>query len=113
MKLTLPVPPSANDYWRVFRGHVVVSPEARRYKAGVRLRALTAGRQRPLTGPLVVSLIVYRKAKRGDLDNFCKVLLDSLKGIAFEDDSQVVELHSRREDDASNPRVEVNVEAAP
>lgn len=112
MKLTLPVPPSANDYWRAFRGRVVVSDVARRYKQGVKGRSLTTGRPEPLAGPVVVSLVVYRAAKRGDLDNFQKVLLDALKGVAFVDDSQVVEIHARREDDKANPRVEVCVEPA-
>lgn len=111
MRLTLPIPPSANDYWRTWRGRVVVSAEARRYKNGVQLRALTEGHRKPLACPVVASVVVYRARRAGDLDNFLKVLLDALKGIAFVDDSQVVELHARREDDASNPRVEVRVEA--
>jgi Holliday junction resolvase RusA-like endonuclease len=32
--------------------------------------------------------------------------------VAFEDDSQVVEIHAHRMDDAANPRVEVRVERA-
>lgn len=109
--VTLPMPPSANDYWRVWRGRAVVSTEARRYKQGAKLRALTQG-MRPLDGPVCVSVVVYRKRKAGDLDNSLKVLLDALKGVAYEDDGQVVELHARRCDDPSNPRVEVRVEAA-
>jgi crossover junction endodeoxyribonuclease RusA len=112
MKLTLPMPPSANDYWRTVQGRTYVTHEARRYKQGVQMRALTEGHRNPPTGPVVASVTVYRKRKAGDLDNFLKVLLDALRGIAFVDDSQVVELHARREDDASNPRVEVRVEEA-
>lgn len=113
MKITLPLPPSANNYWRVFRGVTVVSPEARTYKANVKFRAMQQaadGRVCPLAGEVVANVVVYRKRRVGDLDNFLKVLLDSLKGVAFEDDSQVVEIHARREDDPSNPRVVVQVE---
>lgn len=65
----------------------------------------------PIAGPVMVSVTVYRKRRAGDLDNYQKVLLDSLKGIAFEDDSQVVEIHALRLEDPSNPRVEVRVES--
>ena len=114
MRLTLPVPPSANDYWRVFKNRILVSAIARAYKANVRFRVMqqSDGLPDPLSGPVIVSMTVYRKRRAGDLDNFQKCLLDSLKGIAFEDDSQVVEIHARREDDPANPRVEVRVEAA-
>jgi Holliday junction resolvase RusA-like endonuclease len=111
MNLTLPYPPSANAYWRTWKGRILVSAEARKYKQGVRLRALTAG-VRPMSGPVMVALGVYRPRKTGDLDNTLKVLLDSLCGVAFEDDAQVVELHAIRFDDRANPRVSVSVEAA-
>lgn len=87
-----------------------MSDEAKRYKANVKFRAMQDHTLNPLDGDLVVSLVVYRKRRIGDLDNFQKVLLDSLRGVAFHDDSQVVEIHARREDDPSNPRVEVHVE---
>lgn len=109
--VVLPLPPTGNLYWRHFRGRTVVSQEARVYRNAAKLRALTQG-MRPLSGPVVVSVIVYRKRRVGDLDNSLKVLLDALRGVAFEDDSQVVELHARRCDDPANPRVEVRVEAA-
>lgn len=51
----------------------------------------------------------YRPAKRGDLDNRIKILLDALEGIAFENDSQIIEIHARRFDDKLNPRVSIVV----
>lgn len=91
-----------------------MSQRARQYKATVKFKAMQEhDLPDPLEGEVVVSLVVYRKRKVGDLDNFQKVLLDALRGVAFNDDSQVVEIHARREDDAENPRVEVRVEALP
>lgn len=110
MRLTLPYPPSGNRYWRVFRGIVVPSQEAKTYKASVKFRAMNQDVFEPLKGEVVVSVAVFRPQRSGDLDNRLKVLLDSLRGVAFADDKQVVELHARRYDDASNPRVEVTVE---
>lgn len=115
MKLVLPYPPSANRYWRHVGRNVVKSEEARKYQQGVRLRWLTDAihathLRGPPSGPVVVSVALFRPARRGDLDNSLKVLLDALKGIAYRDDSQVVELHARRFEDKANPRAEVTVE---
>lgn len=113
MKLTLPYPPTANLYWRVFRGRPVKSTKARHYQNAVRLRWLTARPRGAVAmapmGPVSVTVDAYRPRALGDLDNTLKVLLDALKGIAYVDDAQVVELHARRHDDKANPRVEVVV----
>jgi crossover junction endodeoxyribonuclease RusA len=111
MRLTLPYPPSANRYWRVWRGRAVKSPEARRYQESAAKLALAAG-FRSLSGPVAIAVKVYRPRRRGDLDNALKVLIDALKGVAYADDEQVVVLDARRRDDKDNPRVEVEVEAA-
>lgn len=102
---TLPYPPSANAYWRNVHGRVVVSAEARAYKRKVALLA----RGKPLEGPLSLVAHVYRPRKAGDLDNSLKVLCDALNGVAWVDDSQVVEIHAFRHDDKAAPRVEVEV----
>ena len=68
MNITLPVPPSANRYWRNFRGRMVVSAEARAYKEQAAWIAKAAGME-PVAGDVSVTLRVYRQAKRGDLDN--------------------------------------------
>lgn len=108
MTITVPYPPSANRYWRTFRGTTVVSPEARAYKQTVRLLALTKS-ARPLSGPVVLVLRVFRPRKAGDLSNRIKVLEDALCGVAFDDDDQVVEIRATRHDDKKNPRVEVEI----
>jgi Holliday junction resolvase RusA-like endonuclease len=45
----------------------------------------------------------------GDVDGPVKALLDSLNGLAWDDDSQIEVLHVFRHDDKANPRVEVEV----
>lgn len=107
--LELPMPPSANRYWRNYRGRTVVSDEARAYKEQIGW-TLTAKGIRPLDGELVVTIRVYRERKSGDLDNRIKVVLDALRGHAYQDDSQVTQIHAYRYDDKHNPRVEINIE---
>jgi Holliday junction resolvase RusA-like endonuclease len=98
-----------NSYWKNWRGHIVVSPEGKRYKQGVKLRALTE-QVFPTTEPVAITVTVFRKAARGDADNFLKCLLDSLQGVAYVNDSQIRELHVFLQEDPSDPRVIVWVD---
>lgn len=53
---------------------------------------------KPLAGPVAVEFTVFRPAKRGDLDNFMKVLLDSMQGSFYMNDKQIVDIHAVRAD---------------
>lgn len=110
MKVTLPYPPSANRYWRTFRGRAVLSAEAKVYKKHVAALLAAAG-HKPVSGPVAYTAHIYRPLRSGDLDNRLKVLGDALTGFAWLDDKQVVEIHAYRHDDKANPRVEVEVRA--
>lgn len=51
----------------------------------------------PILGDVAVEVVFdvpVVSGRQGDLDNLCKMLLDSLNGIAWVDDGQVVELHA-------------------
>ena len=102
--LTLPVPPSANRYWRNIRGRMVVSQEAQDYKQLVRLACAEIVPLRK-EFPVGISFTFYRARKSGDLDNRIKVVLDALNGVIYDDDDQVVEIHAKRADDKENPRI--------
>ena len=54
--------------------------------------------------------IFVGNARTIDVDNCCKALLDSLKGPAFPDDRQVIDLHAHKRIDRERPRVEVTIE---
>jgi crossover junction endodeoxyribonuclease RusA len=116
LTLTLPLPPSANNYWRsvTINGHVrvLVSREAREYVKRVAAHALFAD-AKPMAGPVKLSACVFRKQRRGDLLNFEKVLCDALEGVAYVNDSQIIEAHFYLRDDKHNPRVEVEVTEIP
>lgn len=110
MTITLPIPPSTNGLYATVRGRRVLSAECRRYKNEAALIALAKG-MRPIDGPISVAIDVYRKRKAGDLDNYLKSALDSLKGVAWHDDSQIEVIYARRFDDNSNPCIVISVEA--
>lgn len=105
----LPYPPSANQYWRNYGGRMVVSDKAKDYKVSVSV-AVSELQTRAVTGNVAVHILVYRPRKAGDLDNSLKILIDSLRGIAYVDDSQIVAIHAYRYEDKQNPRVVVTVE---
>ena len=50
-----------------------------------------------------------RPIKKPDADNVAKIICDALNGVAYKDDTQVVDLHIKRYY-SSDPRVEVFME---
>ena len=98
----IPLPPSANNYWTISNNRFATTQEAKNYKKEIfyRLSNLI-----PLRGDICLNITIFRRIRRGDLDNFLKVMLDALNGIVYLDDSQIVEIHAFREDDKENPRV--------
>src|SRR5699024_4888088 len=85
-------------------------------------------KQKPLECPLVVELDIYRQIPKStskkrrklknervirpivkpDIDNYTKGILDSLNGIVWKDDSQVVSLIANKYY-SDNPRVEIQI----
>lgn len=136
--LTLPYPISANRYWatRVMRVNgrdtpiVYVTSLAKAYRDQVVDLAMAAGVTSPLPGRIAIAVRLFphrpidfasRMRKLGDawsdtvqcidLDNANKVLLDALKGVAFEDDRWVRRLQAERmEPDAHGARVIVAIQ---
>lgn len=121
MKLVLPYPVSANRYWRTFaykakdtgKAKAVTAPsdEAKSYKAECGWLAKAAGIRTPLAGPVELRFrLVPKNGVCMDLDNALKVSIDALKGIAFEDDSQVFKIVAERADaDPRGSRLEVEI----
>jgi len=89
------------------RAYIPRSHPVHEYKARVALVARRRLRE-PLTGPIGVRLVfvVARStrdrvrarwaAKKPDLDNLVKAVLDALEGIAFENDRQIVQLSAKK-----------------
>jgi Holliday junction resolvase RusA-like endonuclease len=69
------------------------------------------GSKHPLKGPIIASVRLYHGTKRKtDIDNFGKLLFDSLTGIVYEDDSQIMQATYAKDYDKSNPRIEIEIE---
>lgn len=113
MKLTIPGEPVPKQSTRFGKGRAYQSPKVEAFERKVRFYAIAQKLQR-LAGPLSVSAAFYLgNARRVDLDNLWKGVSDALNGVAWEDDSQLVEVHLSKAIDRASPRIEVRVEAAP
>ena len=112
INLTLPWPPSTNNLYAtvMMKGRPVRVPsgEAKKFKKEVG-KICVAARLQPFSGRVSVSLTAYRPRRVGDIDNLLKAPLDALKGYAWDDDAQVIELHVFRFDDKFKPRVEIEI----
>ena len=112
--VTLPFPPTGNHGLIPVRmgkaTRLILSPEMRAYKAEAE-KVVVAARLTPYSGPVALTINVYRPRKVGDADKGVKQAIDALTGHAFKDDKQVVEYYVFRRDDKENPRVVVTIES--
>ena len=91
--VTFPYPPSANRYWRIFRGRAVHSKAATDYKSAI----MAMVDCQPTDQPVAIDIILHPKQNKDgsecktiiDLDNCLKVTLDALQGLAYSNDRQV------------------------
>lgn len=87
----LPYPPSVNTYWRRVGVRTIVSKKGRQYreavKASIQMDELKLG----INFNVAVSVEVYPPdARRRDVDNILKALLDALRDAGvYKDDSLV------------------------
>jgi crossover junction endodeoxyribonuclease RusA len=97
MEFELPYPPSVNQYWRRFRGRMVLSKAAQAYRKAVAAAVLEHwgySRRKPIAAGVAIRLTVHPPdRRRRDLDNVLKAVLDAVvKAGIMEDDSQVERL---------------------
>ncbi len=117
-RLTLPVPPSSNHYWKPrciynrsrskYIGTIYKTAEAKEYCHTVQSIALLADCTPYQKGVQVVfHMIWYRGNMLGDLANRERCVEDALQGVLYENDRQIEAKHTEWILDRANPRVEV------
>jgi len=85
-------PVSVNAMYRAVGRRVIMSARGREFKKDV--CAQIDGSVAMLVGAVDVSIIFsFDDGRRRDVDNFAKAILDCLKGVMFEDDSDIVSLY--------------------
>jgi len=120
-EVTLPWPPSVNNYWRhKVTGRlatVYVSAEGKAYREAVNdlvMEAAMVQRYLKAVGPVRVVIEAFPPDRRKrDLDNILKSLLDSLTHAGvWEDDSQIEDLRIYRSTIAGMVKVRIYEQAA-
>lgn len=106
--VTVPWKPHAKQRPRV-ANNIAYTPKATKdAEAAIRAAYIEASEGvGPLAGPLGVKVVMHndrfditftetveytQRKLRGDVDNYAKTILDSLNGVAYDDDSQITTL---------------------
>lgn len=53
--------------------------------------------------------LFFNDKRRRDIDNYNKLVLDSLEGIVYEDDKQIQSLKVEKKISAEDPRIEIKI----
>lgn len=113
VELVTPYPPSVNHYWKQAGKRRFLSHAAKHFREAVCAAWVDAGNQKLGGVPVRVEIeVTPPDRRRRDLDNTLKAILDSMQGLVYQDDSQVVELVVRRLPAAKPGRVVVRVAEA-
>lgn len=89
----LPVPPSANRWWRRAGRMIYKSKEAREYQRDARgfleRQGWTPAECIALGHEVAIRMVWYRGARMGDLDKRVPVMRDALQGLLYVNDKQI------------------------
>lgn len=82
---------------RFGRGHAYTPQKTVDYEDLIRTSFLTSIRKKHLA-EVGVKIEIYCKKliMKPDIDNVCKIILDSLNGLAYDDDRQVVKIEAEK-----------------
>jgi Holliday junction resolvase RusA-like endonuclease len=105
---TKPLP--ANQRQGLLHGRLISSKKWRDTKLALQQEIAVQGRFEPLRGSVVMNVMMYfGDNRKRDIDSYLKILLDSMEGIIYENDNQVVEMHCFKEIDVKNPRTVIQI----
>lgn len=102
-------PVSVNQRYTIARGRNILSNKYRDAKEAMQWEAKSQWQGEPLTDDVTLNVYLHLDTKRPDIDGYLKIILDSLDGIAYEDDRQVHELSVIKLHNKKHPHIEVQV----
>ena len=105
-----PVPQERPYVTRTFTRDRPRSKNAKAYVWAIAVAARTESGAGVSRRPFRVSLNFCNANPNADLDNLCKLVLDGMKGVFWEDDRQVTQLMAFKVKDAHYTRTDVIVE---
>lgn len=90
---------------------VYMTKEAKDLKLSYQWQTKSQYKGKILTNTLKLRLeLFFGTKRRSDWDNFNKLVMDSLTGLIFADDSQIMEATVVKNYDKLNPRIELIIE---
>ena len=99
---------STNNLYKHARNISYMSSAGRKLKEDYIKQVSAQWKKPPLTGDLYVEIILYFGDKRRrDFDNYHKLSFDSMSGIVYEDDVQIMKATILKAYDKENPRIEI------
>lgn len=106
ISFNFPVNPVAKGRPRFSGGRAYTPQKTRDFEKLINIMAKVQHKGEPLKGALSVVIVFFIKKPKSvkreyptvkpDVDNLCKSALDSLNGIAFDDDSQIIEINASK-----------------
>jgi crossover junction endodeoxyribonuclease RusA len=103
-------PKSTNHLYKPTGRGIYLTPEGKALKEDYGWQAKSQWDAQPLKGALEVGIKLYFSDKRRrDWDNWHKLSMDALTGIAYEDDSQIEIAHVEKFIDSESPRIEIYI----
>lgn len=112
VKLSLPYPPSVNNYWIASGHRRFISKRGKEFKQAVWLELMQSKAKSFGDDLLEVHIDLYPRNKRlMDIDNCCKSILDALQDAGlYNDDKQVYRLVIERKEIVSGGGAIVRVD---
>lgn len=87
-----------------------MTAEGRKIKETYQLQAKEQWGKKPSDASVELGIKIYFGDKRvRDIDNYGKLLLDSMTDIVYEDDKQIKKMTVEKFIDVDNPRIEVEI----
>ena len=99
MQIVVPGPPVPKARARVVGKRAYTPARTKCAEKRIRDHAFVAMQKRgikKMQGVVHVGIGVVQKSRRGDLDNFCKTVLDAMNGLVYTDDRLIDDIHVYR-----------------
>lgn len=111
MKIILEgTPVSTNSLYRRHGYIMYMSKEGKDLKESYQWQAKSQWKQDPTDKPVEVFIKLYFKDKRlHDIDNYNKILFDSLTGIVWLDDNQITKMTVEKFINKERPSIEIEI----
>lgn len=89
---------------------VYMTADGKALKESYQWEAKSQWKEKPTKEVIKVKIeLFFKKKGKHDIDNFGKILLDSLSGIVWDDDSQIQEMTVSKWLDKGTPRIEITI----